>query len=178
MHYFLCGAYTVFRVYKSDISQEPWFKSSFPMKNQHGVLDITWPPFKTFKTKWIVWNRKISLEFQTTELLCCFFLLESGTFCSPWGYDLLLDNEKLMFFQNDEYVLNFISPLISEDVVVFMNVFKNPFLFICICPELRVLHQCSTFKLAKELGIFLPLRIYDTPLKGLLEVPKITCILL
>ena len=83
-----------------------------------------------------------------------------------------------MFFQNDEYVLNFISPLISEDVVVFMNVFKNPFLFICICPELGVLHQCSTFKLTKELGIFLPLRIHDTPLKGLLEVPKITCILL
>ena len=57
-----------------------------------------------------------------------------------------------MFFQNDEYVLNFISPLISEDVVVFMNVFKNPFLFMYIFPELRVSYQCLTFKLAKELG--------------------------
>lgn len=33
MHYsFLCGAYTVFRVYKCNITQEPWFKSSFPVK--------------------------------------------------------------------------------------------------------------------------------------------------
>ena len=81
MHYFLCGAYTVFRVYKSDISQEPWFKSSFPMKNQHRVLDITRPPFKTFKTKWIVWNRKIGISNHRVIML--FFSSRKRNFLQP-----------------------------------------------------------------------------------------------
>lgn len=72
------------------------------------------------------------MEFQTTELLCCFFSSRKRNFLQPSRLWFIIKQWKdhMMFFQSNEYVLNFIRPLIYEDVVVFMNVLKNPFFHI------------------------------------------------